>query len=39
VERDALREDLAASFAKYQFRILPVVDAPTICSASCVTRI
>ena len=26
-ERDALREDLAAMFAKYQFHILPVVDA------------
>ena len=25
-ERDALREDLAAMFAKYQFHILPVVD-------------
>lgn len=25
-ERDALREDLAAMFAKYQFNILPVVD-------------
>lgn len=26
-ERDALREDLKALFAKYQFRMLPVVDA------------
>lgn len=26
-ERDALREDLAEMFAKYQFHILPVVDA------------
>jgi magnesium transporter len=26
-ERDALREDLKAMFAKYQFRMLPVVDA------------
>jgi CBS domain-containing protein len=26
-ERDALREDLAGMFAKYQFRMLPVVDA------------
>jgi CBS domain-containing protein len=26
-ERDALREDLRALFAKYQFRMLPVVDA------------
>ena len=26
-ERDALREDLVESFAKYQFRMLPVVDA------------
>jgi magnesium transporter len=25
-ERDALREDLRAMFAKYQFRMLPVVD-------------
>ncbi|MGA3006995.1 MAG: CBS domain-containing protein [Opitutaceae bacterium] len=26
-DRDALREDLAESFAKYRFRMLPVVDA------------
>jgi CBS domain-containing protein len=26
-DRDALRQDLAAMFAKYQFRMLPVVDA------------
>lgn len=26
-DRDALREDLAGMFAKYQFRMLPVVDA------------
>jgi magnesium transporter len=25
-ERDALREDLVESFAKYRFRMLPVVD-------------
>jgi CBS-domain-containing membrane protein len=26
-ERDALREDLVESFAKYRFRMLPVVEA------------